>query len=503
MDVIFKAFIDVSPFVDNEFDQFREWFLRPAAESLSIDRKGKWSLKLPAESLSIDEFHKWFIDPAARALFYDSLLSTDDFREWFINPPTESLLADQVGKLLATGQPHYFNNVLKLLDPYHSPGDWQAGYYFFTGLKTYFTVNPPNGNPLSVITKYIQDREKGEWRKFSLPHRIDGINLIYADPGLTTLDGLARLIWKDRVFGGRPPFLRHLLAWFPFFKKFSFIDELVRLIWHLRARFSTAPAVLGAVLSCCSLFDGHRPILQRLPFAKEFESLTIPREFKCSETAYSQIPELINEFCVRYNRFIDNLHLFGCTPVIDLKPSELLPHMIITLENIHSVIAEIAVSRLAIDSELPEVLLNDFKCSDIPLCRFVVHESPGKDFFGFTNKEWKLAFASPPFLNRIVVRDDGVRVSFPKLKSPMLKGHRPATDDSDSRTLLVCLCWIYCLDQEFPIAHFCDPDPGLETFVIGTYESTTIRFLRSKKQFSGPLDEYLPDPIRGELFIQD
>jgi hypothetical protein len=445
LEMIFKAFIDVNAFIDNRFDRFRKWFL---------------------------------------------------------NPNSHSLLTDQVWKLLVTHKQCYFNNVLKLLDPYHSPGDWQAGYCFFTGLSTYFYEHAAEGINPAAIEVYIQKSQTSEWRRFLLPHRIEGIKLTHVDPRINRLDGCARLILKSVVFG-TAPFLQNLLRWFEFFARFSFIEKLVELIWYLRARFSTTPAVLGAVLSCCSHFPGDRRILQQLPLAKEFASLTIPFQFKQSETAYSQISEIVTDFVAEYNAFIENLGSFGCTSITDVRPSELLPHMIVTLENIQSVIAEIAVSRFGMKFILEEAFLSAFRCPDIPLCRFVVSEVVGKDFFGFTKDEWQTAFASPPFLNRIDVREDGFRVSFLKLKRPKLTGSPSSTGEPDSRTLLVCLCWIYSLENGFSLDDFCDRSPGLMAFLDDRYPSQEIIFHSSNVELSGPLDRFLPPSIRKVLFRND
>jgi hypothetical protein len=181
--------------------------------------------------------------------------------------------------------------------------------------------------------------------------------------------------------------------------------------------------------------------------------------------------------------------------------------MIVTLENIQSVLAEIAVSRFEMLFTLEEALLAAFKCPDIPLCRFVLPEVPGKDFFGFTQDEWRMAFASPPFLHTVNVVDNGVRISFAKPARPKLVGRPSFTgdsdSDSDSRTLLVCLCWLYALENSFSLGDFCGGDRALITFLDDTHPSQEIIFHYSKVELSGPLDRFLPSEIRKALFWED
>jgi hypothetical protein len=312
------------------------------------------------------------------------------------------------------------------------------------------------------------------------------------------MEGIARHIWKGIVFKNSP-FLRNLLRWFKFFERFSFIDDLIRLVWCVRAKFATMPAVFGVVLSCCSLFPGKLPILQSLPFAKDFENFEIPIAENNNETAYHQIPAIINSFVKEYNRFVDSLSHLGCNSITELRPSELLPHMTITLKGIKSLLGEIAGSSWENDLPLEDALIGAFRCPEIPLCRFSLPESQEKDFWGFTEQEWGKIFENIPLLKSVVAEktDSGYR---PSQSKPLLEFRYP--EEFDLRRGLICLCFLYSPPGSFEIRDFCSDEVPLARFLDATPTLSRIEFSQVEEEFGGPVRRFIPQEIKEKLFTK-
>jgi hypothetical protein len=257
------------------------------------------------------------------------------------------------------------------------------------------------------------------------------------------LAGVSRRIWEAVTFG-TSPLVTLLLRKFGFLKKYAFIDDLTGLVWRLRRKFATSPAVLGVVLSCTSVVPGDLPLLQGLPLAAEFGGFVIPPSDELSElrTSYRQIQKIINDFVKEYNEFVDSLERFGAK-VVDRRRSELIPQTTITFASINSTLSMAAVWMATELKTLEKCLLDTLTCG-LPLCRFVVREREGVDLFGFTKDEWRRAFRYPlsSKAKRVFAKPDG----------------RTALDN---RTLLVNLAWLYSKKGEFKVTDFCaDVDLG-------------------------------------------
>jgi hypothetical protein len=266
------------------------------------------------------------------------------------------------------------------------------------------------------------------------------------------------------------------------------MDSLVRLLWHVRSTFRRSPALFGAVLSCCSLFDdSDLPVLQGLPFARDFEKLAIPRVFSAAATAFDQIQDVFRRFLEVYHPIVDTFVGFGW-PVEHRTPGQIMPHSFITFESLRATLTAMAVD--AIDDAQLEESLNKFVTSHpFPICKFDLAE---EGFFGYSDADWADAFRTVP---RFWRWDNNQWVTpargqwRPRRRGPGDRAYRCA--------LLVCIAWIYAPPGQFNLTDFCTDAP------IGTFvrdEDPKVTFLAGPTSGAGPLGKFIPDDVRKLIF---
>jgi hypothetical protein len=422
--------------------------------------------------------------------YANAVLRTDaaSFRAWFLSPRDSSLLALQIVRLLVTREPRHFNNILHLLDPYHSPPEWQHAFFLLTRLEKQLRDAKMTTPTVQDIDALFNSTCSIIIECFRRPHFFDGGCLRHASFS-NWLFGVAHRIWSWTLNSPDPRLLA-LLRWFDVLAEFHFIDSLVRLLWLVRHKFGRDPALFGAVLSCCSLFPGASlPVLQQLPFAaaKGFNSLTIPVSLTSAATAYQEIPALIQCFLVRYHPIVDALAALGWS-VEHRSPSELIPNSFISCESLRAMFGAMAVSAADGDS-ITECLAKTILAHDIPICKFDVDVE--KPFFGYTDGDWKDAFATVP---RFWKWQDGIW----RAPSREWRSYRRAdTGPARPETLLICIAWIYASTEEFPLEDFCTNAP-LTEFLI--QDGPAVTFAAAPELGAGPLGRFIPEEFKKLLF---
>jgi hypothetical protein len=413
-----------------------------------------------------------------------------EFRRWFLSPREGSLLAEQIFRLLATRELRYFNNLLHLLDPYHSPGEWEHACVLLVTLQRKLkkdSLAKPTARDIDrLLSAYGCSDILNNFRN---PHVFVSDSLYLANSS-NQAASVAHRIW-DWTLDAPDPHLLALLRWFDVLAKFRFMDSLIRLLWLIRHKFGRAPALFGAVLSCCSLFpDSQLPVLQQLPFAAEFSDLEIPqnlkKKMKTAATAYEQIPALIHCFLARYHPIVDALAAFGW-PVEHCSPTQLIPHSFITSESVRATLVAITVS--AIKDTFEHVISKYIMAPPFPVCKF--DAGAGQPFFGYTDDDWKDAFATAP---RLWKWEDGIW----RAPRPQWVGRQGwDTDRVDPCALLICIAWIYAPPGEFALEDFCRDTP-LTAFL--TEDGPAVQFLASPWSGAGPLGPFIPDHFKRLFF---
>jgi hypothetical protein len=423
----------------------------------------------------------------------------NSFREWFLRDRPQPLLVEEVWRFFATGAEHHFANVSRLLDPYRSDG-WEAAFHFFTNLNKEFGRRPTVTNIAESCARILKGGTVQSM--FVVPHVMDGKKIKHIPTDKPWLAGVGHWIWRGTVFGF-PPATAVLLRELEFLGRFSFIDPLINFVWCLREHFSTAPAVLGAILSCCSLFGEERPLLQELPLGREFGRFEVPPGLTKAHSAFEQIPVLIAAFLRGYNRFVDRLGELGCA-VTKVSYDSIVPHMIVTVERVRTWLAATAIATATSINAVPSDVKTILRFEKVPLCSFALPESGGKDFFGFSEEEWRRAFASPPREHRIMLDSEG-QVCYPG-KSLVLEGaDKWSTDAIEQKwTTLICLTYLYWGgDGEFPIEDFIADGLTVDKFLNAPHPDQKIVFSRSPKSMSGPLGELMPDRLKDLVFTRE
>jgi hypothetical protein len=420
----------------------------------------------------------------------DTLLSdrASQFRAWFVSPRGHSLLADQIFRLLATRQPHHFNNILHLLDPYRSPGEWKHAYLLFVRIQRKLTEAAMLKPTAADIDGLLSSCPCVDLlNDFKAAHVFDDYRLLLGTFSNWVM-GLGGRIYEWNLLG--PPLtLAALLQAFNVLLDFPFMDSLVRLLWHVRATFRRSPALFGAVLSCCSLFDdSDLPVLQCLPFARDFEKLTIPRTFTAAASAFDQKQDLIRRFLEAYHPVVDTFVSFGW-PIERRTPGQLMLHSFITFESLRATLTAIAVEAID-DSMKPDDCLKRFVTSHpCPLCKFDLAE---EGFFGYSDADWANAFGTVPCFWKW----DNNQWATPAREQWKPRRRRLA-DRAYRCAPLVCIAWIYAPPGQFNLTDFCTDAP-IETFVRD--EDPKVTFLARPTPRAGPLARFIPNDVRKLIF---
>jgi hypothetical protein len=261
-------------------------------------------------------------------------------------------------------------------------------------------------------------------------------------------------------------------------------------VWHLRAKFARAPALFGAVLSCCSLFDGScLPVLQRLPLAKPFADLRIPRRFAPTRTAFDQIQEIVSKFLAAYHPIVDTFETFGCK-IERQPPSRLMPHSFMTIATIRATLAEMAVCAMDNHRTLDKRLEALVTSPPFDICKF---DAPEESFFGYSDADWTAAFATAP---RFWNWAHGAWEN--RSREDWIPRRGPYGQSADPCTLLVCIAWLYAPPGEFDVADF--STRPIKQFVID--EDPVVTFLAAPGSGVGPLGRFMPGDIKKPFFAE-
>jgi hypothetical protein len=321
------------------------------------------------------------------------------FREWFFSMGNVPWLPAQLMMFASLDAKdsrlkEYFDTLLHLADPYDAQ---PYALYSVLEVITMKLNSIPGRLSRDEFAKLVRDTIVGDVivcnsNAASSLHRHRG----FFNPELkllirlerNPLESIAHRIWSAFSLE-ESPLLHWFVGFLGFSKEFSFVPDLLSLMWRLRMRFADCPAVLGAVLHCTSLVDGSSLLrLQDIALASDVRDLQV---LQCEgrKTAYSQIHFLLERFVNTYNQYIAAL---PAQHAVQSRPAwEMHPRMILQFANLEHILAS-AVLQTSNSGGSIEKLLEVMLKFPVPLCRFDFPGKDEKDLFGFAPSEWKKVF---------------------------------------------------------------------------------------------------------------